>query len=183
MPIANPSEHCLSKSFACSLSCTEPKRYARDQIASTLDADSGTENVRQRPGRILAASSIWPAPTRIPSLPPELTREAATGSTSENFSTARIVTSSACSLKRSALSCTMTTSFRARARTTSRRNVAFFPWDSIRVNRRRGSYSFSTIPGNPAPEPTSIALTPEVRSRAFSVVLRTEFTVGTNVLH
>lgn len=55
------------------------------------------------------------------------------------------------------------TSVNVRARVTSRRNTAFFWWDSIRVRTISGAQSFIGSPGKPAPEPKSATLVLLVR--------------------
>lgn len=92
------------------------------------------------------------------SLPPGLTRLRAIGNELSNRSTARMVTSSATPENASARAPKTLTFLNCNAETTSFRNAAFFACDSISVTRAPGACIASGIPGNPAPEPRSIAV-------------------------
>ena len=83
------------------------------------------------------------------------------GSARFSRSTARMVTTSKVEGGSvSARALYILTSVNVRARTTSRRNTAFFSLDSIRVRVISGAQSFIGSPGKPAPEPRSATRVP-----------------------
>src|SRR5246500_2529784 len=109
-----------------------------------------------RAGRADCACGSWVWLIRSTKRPLGATRLAATGKIDSKRSTARRVTTAKDARARdSARAVRILTSVNVRARATSLRNVAFFWFDSIKVNEISGAQSLMGMPGNPAPEPTS----------------------------
>jgi hypothetical protein len=108
-------------------------------------------------GAKLWACVSWAKPIRRARRPPGATRRAAIGRTVSKCSTARRVTTSAGRLESASARPGKTLMFvNVKLRVTSRRKVAFFWLDSIRVTSMSGAQIFIGRPGKPAPEPMSI---------------------------
>ena len=128
-------------------------------------------NVSRLPGRridvVTLESSKTPFPPSTNKVPFGANRAVAVASESFMLSTARIaITSKRLSGGMASIRFAQTSVGRLRVRMTSRRNVAFFPWDSPRVTFSSGRRSWIGSPGKPAPEPKSSNVVAGVRSGA-----------------
>jgi hypothetical protein len=116
----------------------------------------GIGGCQVRLGRVERVGSSWGEEIRRARRPWGTRRRAATGRISARRSTARRVTTSKVHGGRVwARTFCILMSVNVRARATSRRKVAFFWFDSIRVREIFGAQSFMGMPGKPAPEPRS----------------------------
>ncbi len=112
---------------------------------------SDQENPAPAANRIPSNSASVVIPTRYP---PAETSDAAPRTASAIRSTARKVTQSNTAPSVSAR-CPCTFADIPSTRTASRRNAAFFPWDSHNVTTISGRHKAIGIPGKPAPDPKS----------------------------